>query len=98
MFVPVQSHNELISISPTKLSVAARDGIAGCEHPHGFIVAPKGGGGYVACDENDQLVTVDLVSAQVRNKQPVAHDPDVLADAAIGAAERAIDDWLSKRT
>jgi YVTN family beta-propeller protein len=79
VFVPVQSHNELVRISPTKATVIARYGLAGCEHPHGLILAPRGGIGYVACDENDQLVTVELSSGRALNKQPVAHDPDVLA-------------------
>jgi YVTN family beta-propeller protein len=35
--------------------------------------------GFIACDENDNLVTVELSSGRVLNKQPVAHDPDVLA-------------------
>ena len=61
----------------------SRHPLAGCDHPHGLIVAPKGGVGYVACDANDQLVTVDLASGRVLDRQPVAHDPDVLAiDAA----------------
>ena len=79
IFVPVQTNNELIRINPSKGTVVARYGLAGCEHPHGFIVVPKGGTGYVACDENDQLVTVDLASGHILGKQPVAHDPDVLA-------------------
>jgi DNA-binding beta-propeller fold protein YncE len=79
IFVPVQSNNQLARIDPGKTAVAARYVLSGCEHPHGFIVAPKGGIGYVACDENDQLVTVDLTTGHVINKQPVAHDPDVLA-------------------
>jgi DNA-binding beta-propeller fold protein YncE len=57
----------------------ARHALASCEHPHGFIVAPKGGVGYVACDGNDKLLTVDLATGRVLKKQPVAHDPDVLA-------------------
>jgi DNA-binding beta-propeller fold protein YncE len=79
VFAPVQSHNELVRISPTKMSVTARYSLAGCQHPHGFIIAPKGGTGYAACDENDQLVTVDLASGHILSKRPVAHDPDVLA-------------------
>jgi len=79
VFVPVQSHDELVRIDPAKASVTARYKLAGCSHPHGFIVAPKGGIGYVACDENDQLVTVELASGRALGKQPVAHDPDVLA-------------------
>jgi DNA-binding beta-propeller fold protein YncE len=78
VFVPIQSHNELIRVDPVKRSVVARYALAGCEHPHGFIVAPKGGVGYVACDENDLLVTVNLASGRIMNKQSVAHDPDVL--------------------
>jgi DNA-binding beta-propeller fold protein YncE len=79
IFVPIQSLNELIGIDPKKGAVITRHGLAGCEHPHGFIVAPKGRIGYIACDENDQLVTIDLGTGHVMNKQPVVHDPDVLA-------------------
>jgi DNA-binding beta-propeller fold protein YncE len=79
VFVPVQSRNELIAIDPRKGSVVARHPLAGCEHPHGFIVAPKGRIGYVACDENDQLATLDLASGGVLGRHPVARDPDVLA-------------------
>lgn len=79
VFVPVQSHNELARINPIKLSIVARYPLAGCEHPHGFIINPKDGIGYVACDENDQLMTVDLATGHVLDKRPVAHDPDVLA-------------------
>jgi DNA-binding beta-propeller fold protein YncE len=79
VLVPVQSHNELVRINPAKAFVTARYPLAGCDHPHGFIVAPEGGLGYVACDENDVLVTVGLASGRVLNMQPVAHDPDVLA-------------------
>jgi DNA-binding beta-propeller fold protein YncE len=82
IYVPIQSHNELIVLDPNRGAVVARYPLAGCEHPHGFIVAPRGGPGYVACDGNDQLLTVDLASGRVLNKQPVAHDPDVLATDA----------------
>jgi DNA-binding beta-propeller fold protein YncE len=77
-FVPVQSRNELIAIDPGKGTVVARYPL-GCDHPHGFIIAPKAAIGYVACDGNDRLVTVDLASGRVLGTQVVAHDPDVLA-------------------
>lgn len=79
VFVPIQSRNELARIDAVKASVVTRYQLAGCEHPHGLIVAPKGGVGYVACDKNDQLVTVNLATGHILNEQPVAHDPDVLA-------------------
>ena len=79
VFVPVQSHDELIEIDPKRLAVSARHPLAGCDHPHGFVVAPKGGVGYVACDGNDTLLTVDFANGHVLAARPVAHDPDVLA-------------------
>lgn len=79
VFAPVQSHDELIAIDPVRMVVAARHVLAGCDHPHGFIVKPRRSLGYVACDENDVLQTVDLSNGLVLNQQPVAHDPDVMA-------------------
>jgi DNA-binding beta-propeller fold protein YncE len=79
IFVPVQSQDELIVIDPVRLAVVARHKLPACDHPHGFIVAPEGALGYVACDGNDRLLTVDLQSGRVLGAQPVAHDPDVLA-------------------
>jgi DNA-binding beta-propeller fold protein YncE len=79
VLVPVQSRNELVRIDPAALHVSARYALAGCEHPHGFIVAPKGGTGYVACDGNDRLLTIDLASGRILDRKPVARDPDVLA-------------------
>jgi DNA-binding beta-propeller fold protein YncE len=61
------------------MSVTSRHPLAGCDHPHGLIVAPKGVVGFVACDGNDRLMTVDLASGRVLDNQAVAHDPDVLA-------------------
>jgi DNA-binding beta-propeller fold protein YncE len=78
-YVPVQSHNELIAVDPHSDAVVARHALPGCDHPHGFIVAPGGKLGFVACDGNDRLFTVDLASGRVLHQQPVAHDPDVLA-------------------
>jgi len=79
VYVPVQSHNELIAVDPRGDAVVARYALKGCEHPHGFLVAPAGKIGFVACDENDRLFTVDLGSGRVLHQQAVAHDPDVLA-------------------
>jgi DNA-binding beta-propeller fold protein YncE len=83
IYVPDQSHNALVVIDPGRNSISARHPLAGGEHPHGLAISPKGGIGYVACDGNDRLLTVDLASGRVMNSLPVAHDPDVLAvDAA----------------
>ena len=79
IYVPVQSHNELIAVDPATGKIVWRHATTGCEHPHGFIIAPGGGIGYVACDENDQLLTIELTTGRVLARLPVARDPDVLA-------------------
>lgn len=79
IYAPLQSRNELTVIDPATLLVVARRGLPGAEHPHGLAIAPGAAVGYVACDGNDRLLTVDLATGKVIASQPVAHDPDVLA-------------------
>jgi DNA-binding beta-propeller fold protein YncE len=85
VYAAVQSRNELAVIDPTKLAVTGRIKLMGCKHPHGLAIATDAAVAYVACDENDVLMTVDLAAASVLRILPVAHDPDVLAiDAGAG--------------
>jgi DNA-binding beta-propeller fold protein YncE len=78
IYTPVQSKDELIVIDPRDLKVISRYRLIGAEHPHGLAIAPGGRVGYVACDGNDRLLTVELGSGKVLSDLPVAHDPDVL--------------------
>ena len=80
IYVPVQSRNELAVIDPVSLGVIARHPLAGAGHPHGLRIAHGAAVGYVACDENDRLLVVDLASGKVMGDLPLGHDPDVLAD------------------
>lgn len=79
VYAPIQSRNELAVIDPAKLELVARHPLPGGEHPHGLAIAPDQAIGYVACDGNDRLLTVDLATGKVLERLPVAHDPDVLA-------------------
>lgn len=79
VYAPLQSRDELAVIDPASLQLVARYPLPGGEHPHGLTIAPGWPVGYVACDGNDRLLTVDLATGNVLDRQPVAHDPDVLA-------------------
>jgi DNA-binding beta-propeller fold protein YncE len=79
VYAPIQSRNELVAIDPVKEEVIARHALPGADHPHGLILSPDAAIGYVACDGNDRLLTVDLSDGRVLSDLPVGHDPDVLA-------------------
>jgi DNA-binding beta-propeller fold protein YncE len=79
IYAPIQSRNQLAVIDPANLKTITHYALPGGEHPHGLAIAPGHEIGYVACDGNDRLLTVDLATGKVFGLQPVAHDPDVLA-------------------
>lgn len=79
IYAPIQSRNELATIDPTTLKLVTRRPLPGCAHPHGLAIVPGAAVGYVACDHNDRLLTIDLATGKVLARQSVAHDPDVLA-------------------
>jgi DNA-binding beta-propeller fold protein YncE len=79
LYAPIQSRDELAVIDPVGALLVAHYALPGCEHPHGLAIAPGAAVGYVACDGNDLLVTVDLVAEKMLDRQALGHDPDVLA-------------------
>src|ERR1700722_13074105 len=79
LYAPVQSKNELAIFDPRKNTRIGFYPLPGCEHPHGLALAPDAAIGYVACDGNDVLLSVDLSSGAVLGRFPAGHDPDVLA-------------------
>jgi DNA-binding beta-propeller fold protein YncE len=79
VYAPIQSRDELATIDPASALLVTRHGLAWCKHPHGLALAPHEAVGYVACDGNDRLLTVDLIMGTILDSEPLAHDPDVLA-------------------
>ncbi len=79
IYAAVQSHDDLAVIDPLTSAVIGRIRLQGCNHPHGLAIAPAGAIGYVACDGNNVLLTVDLAAARVLGLLPCVDDPDVLA-------------------
>ena len=79
VYAPIQTNNELAVFDPRKNTHIASYPLPGCEHPHGLAIAPDAAIGYVACDANDDLLTVDLTTGKILSHLPVGHDPDVLA-------------------
>jgi DNA-binding beta-propeller fold protein YncE len=79
VYAPIQSRNELAVIDPKADRLLEKFPLPGAQHPHGLRIADGAAIGYVACDENDRLLVVDLANGTVLQSLPIAHDPDVLA-------------------
>jgi DNA-binding beta-propeller fold protein YncE len=79
VYAPLGRANKLAVIDPVSATLIQRLPLPGAGHPHGFAIAPGTAIGYVACDGNDRLLAVNLVTGMVLANRPVAHDPDVLA-------------------
>jgi phage baseplate assembly protein gpV len=79
MLVDVQGRNELAVINPATLAVTRRVPLPSCDHDHGLALDAGRRLGFVACDGNATLLTVDLDTWQVTGTATVGQDPDVLA-------------------
>jgi DNA-binding beta-propeller fold protein YncE len=79
ILVAVQTRNEIAEIDPRSDRVVARHELPGGDHPHGMVLDPVDRLLFVANEGNAMLLTVDLESMRVLDKQRVAQDPDVLA-------------------
>jgi DNA-binding beta-propeller fold protein YncE len=79
LYAPIQSRNALAIFDPAGNARLGSRPLTGCEHPHGLAIAPSAAIGYIACDENDVLVTMALRTGKEIGHFPLGHDPDVLA-------------------
>src|SRR6266700_343234 len=79
VYAPIQSRNQLIAIDPKSKRVVERYQLADGCHPHGLRIATGEPIGYIACDEDDRLLVIDLKSGRILATQSLGRDPDVLA-------------------
>lgn len=79
ILVDVQSRNQVAVIDPHTHTVTQTVDIPGCDHPHGLTLDPDRREGFIACDGNATLHTLDLDTLQPGGSFPVGDNPDVLA-------------------
>jgi len=75
MLVPVQGRGDLAIINPATLAVVRRVPLPGCQHGHGLALDPESRLGFVGCEGNATLATVDLTTGQVTATLPVGDTP-----------------------
>lgn len=78
VWVSVQTNDELAAIDPRTRKVVQRVPLKGGHHPHGLYLDINSRMIWVACDQDDKLVTLDLENQQEGPTFDLAKDPDVL--------------------
>jgi YVTN family beta-propeller protein len=85
IFVNVQGLKQLVEIDPNTNKVVRRIPLPGAEGNHGLFIEPTLRLAFVACEDNDKLLVLDLKTNQVQSAFTVGKSPDVLAyDSALG--------------
>lgn len=79
IFVNVQTRRQLLEIDPATDRVLSRIDLPGAQGNHGLLIEPKQRRAFIACEDNDKLLVLDLESKKVIATFDVGKDPDVLA-------------------
>jgi DNA-binding beta-propeller fold protein YncE len=78
IFVNAQSAAELVEVDPARDVIVRRIPIPGAAGNHGLLLDLEHRA-FVACEGNDRLIVLDLLTGKRLAWFPVAKDPDVLA-------------------
>ena len=73
------SPDELVAVAPTAGQVVRRLALPGCNGAHGLRIHPDGKSALVACEDNSQVVRVDLDDAHSLSFAASGLAPDVMA-------------------
>ncbi len=79
VFVNAQTLGRLIEIDPETDKIVGRHELAGCDGPHGLLIDSAERIAFVACQDNDRLLALDMKTMRVVSSFGVGKDPDVLA-------------------
>jgi hypothetical protein len=80
----VQTRDDIAVIDPHTNRVIQRIPLPGCDHDHGLLVDAQHRLAFVACDGNATLLTLDLRTHRIIDRDLVGANPDVLAyDSAL---------------
>lgn len=85
IFANVQTRKQLAEIDPATDRVISRIDLPGADGNHGLYIDPATRLAFIACEDNNKLIVLDLATRRVVSTFEVAKDPDVLAfDASRG--------------
>jgi YVTN family beta-propeller protein len=85
VFANVQTRGELAEIDPATDAVVARIALPGAKGNHGLYIDAPARLAFIACEDNDRMLVLDLQTRHLVASFDLGHSPDVLAfDDALG--------------
>lgn len=85
IFANVQTRAQLVEIDPATDKIVARIALPGAKGNHGLYIDAPARLAFIACEDNDRLLVLDLQTRRVTASFALGHSPDVLAfDPALG--------------
>lgn len=85
MFANVQTRGQLVEIDPASDTVVARIPLPGAKGNHGLYIDAPARLAFIACEDNDRLLVLDLRTQRVNASFELGRSPDVLAfDGGLG--------------
>ena len=85
IFANVQTRGELVEIDPATDAVVARIPLPGAKGNHGLYIDAPARLAFIACEDNDRMLVLDLQTRRVAASFDLGRSPDVLAfDDALG--------------
>ncbi|HEY2395784.1 MAG TPA: YncE family protein [Rudaea sp.] len=79
IFANVQTQAQLVEIDPVTDKIVDRIALPGAKGNHGLLIEPELHRAFIACEDNDKLLVLDLGTKKIIAAIDVGKDPDVLA-------------------
>ncbi len=79
IFVNAQTSDRLIEIDPEADRIIASHPLPGCAGPHGLLIDSADRLAFVACQDNNRLLALNMETMAVAHSFSIGRDPDVLA-------------------
>lgn len=82
VFANVQTRADLVEIDPASDAIVRRIALPGAHGNHGLLIEPARRRAFVACEDDDTLLVVNLETRRIEARFAVGHGPDVLSGDA----------------
>ncbi|WP_373321201.1 YncE family protein [Paraburkholderia flagellata] len=79
IFVNVQTRRQLVEIDPGSNTIVSLTDLPGAKGNHGLLIDPASRLAFIACEDNNRLLVLDMRTMMVIAAFDVGGDPDVLA-------------------